>query len=223
MDDRTDRSSSAAPGRKRATWRGFAVLGAVVAAAALAGCGGSKSPSVASVATTTSSPTAGTSAPSTPPSSSRPPSQTQVQQDSLRYARCMRANGVPNFPDPQAGGGFLFQAGTGVDPSSPGFKAARAKCQKLMPQVGPTPGSTTHPSAQWVAHMVKVAQCMPRHGISGFPDPRTSVPANPFPAGGAGVISDIEGVILIFPSTIDTQSPFFTRAAAACQFPLHNH
>jgi hypothetical protein len=71
--------------------------------------------------------------------------------------------------------------------------------------------------------MVKVAQCMRRHGITDFPDPRTSVPSNPFPAGGTGVISDIDGVIFVFPATLDTQSPMFTRAAAACRFPLHNH
>ena len=46
---------------------------------------------------------------------------------------CLRANGVPNFPDPKAGGGFRFQAGAGIDPSSSGFKAARVKCQKLLP------------------------------------------------------------------------------------------
>ena len=64
---------------------------------------------------------------------------------------------------------------------------------------------------------------MRQHGVGDFPDPRTSVPSNPFGSGGVGVISDIEGVILIFPSTIDQQSPVFTRAAAACAFPLHNH
>jgi hypothetical protein len=37
------------------------------------------------------------------------------------------------------------------------------------------------------------------------------------------VISDIEGVILVFPGTIDEQSPGFTHAAAVCAFPLHNH
>lgn len=64
---------------------------------------------------------------------------------------------------------------------------------------------------------------MRKHGVYDFPDPRTSVPPNPFGAGGAGVISDIEGVILIFTSAIDQQSPAFTRAAAVCAFPLHNH
>jgi len=47
-------------------------------------------------------------------------------------------------------------------------------------------------------------------------DPRAAV-------GGNGVISDIDGVILVFLRTIDEQSPAFTRAAAVCRFPLHNH
>jgi hypothetical protein len=182
------------------------------------GCGGSKAPSVASVATTTSS-SAATNATGGAAGSGSPPSQTQLQQDALKYAGCMRANGVPGFPDPTAGGGFLFQAGSGVDPSSPAFQAARAKCGKLLPS-GPTPGSTTHPSAQWLAHLVKVAQCMRRHGIADFPDPTTTVPSL---QGFVGVISDIEGAILVFPATLDTQSPAFTRAAITCHFPLHNH
>jgi len=190
------------------------------------GCGGSKPPSVASIGTTTSAGAArGTNATSGAASSGSAPSQTQLQQDSLAYAECMRANGVPSFPDPSAGGGFEFQSGGGIDPSSPVFKAAQAKCRKLLPSGGPPgPGSATHPSAQALTQMVKVAQCMRRHGVPDFPDPRTSVPSNPFPAGSTGgVISDIDGVILVFPATLDEQSPLFTRAAAACQFPLHNH
>jgi hypothetical protein len=66
-----------------------------------------------------------------------------------------------------------------------------------------------------------VAQCMRRHGISNFPDPSATFPSHP-PAGG-GVISDRDGVILVFPDTIDEQSPLFTRAAAACGFQLTNH
>jgi hypothetical protein len=201
-------------------------LAAVAAAAAvvLAGCGGSKAPSVASLATTTSSSAGGnTDATSGGASSGSPSSQAQLQQESLKYARCMRANGVPKFPDPSAGGGFPFHLGGGVDPSSPVFKAARAKCQKFMPIGGGlAPGTTTHPSAGWLAHMVKVSQCMRRRGITDFPDPRTSIPSDAF-AGGNGMISNIDGVILVFPSTIDTQSPEFIRAARACGFPFHNH
>jgi hypothetical protein len=68
--------------------------------------------------------------------------------------------------------------------------------------------------------MLQVSQCMRRHGIYDFPDPRSTMPSlRP----GIGDISDIDGVILVFPVTIDQQSPAFTRAAVACAFPLHNH
>ena len=174
-----------------------------------AGCGGSKAPSVASVGTTTSSASG----------------QAPLQQDALKYAECMRSNGEPGFQDPQPGGGFVFHAGAGVDPSSPAFEAAQARCHKLMPvPAGLAPGSTSHPSAQWLAQMEKAAQCMRRHGVPGFPDPRTSVPSNPFPPGSSGgVISNIQGVIFVFPDTLDMQSPAFVHAAAVCKFPLHNH
>lgn len=46
------------------------------------------------------------------------------QQQLLAFARCMRTNGVPNFPDP-AGGALNI---TGVDPSSPQFQHAAQVC-----------------------------------------------------------------------------------------------
>jgi hypothetical protein len=68
--------------------------------------------------------------------------------------------------------------------------------------------------------MVQVAQCMRQHGISAFRDPRTTVPSLPV---GGGVISDVDGVIFFFPTSIDSQSPTYTRAAKASGFPLRNH
>jgi hypothetical protein len=219
------------PGREWATTEpragGAALL--CVAVLVLAGCGGSKAPSVAELATTTSSSaatthngTGSTNATGGAAASGSSSSQTP-QQEALAYAQCMRANGVPNFPDPTAGGGFLFSS-SAVDRSSPAFIAAQAKCKRLLPGGGlPGPGTSTHPTTEALAEMVKIAACMRRHGVSDFPDPQTSVPSNPFPAGSAGVISDIDGVILVFPESLDTQSPLFTKAAATCQFPLHNH
>ena len=64
---------------------------------------------------------------------------------------------------------------------------------------------------------------MRQHGVSDFPDPRTSAPPNERLGPGIAKLSNIEGVILLFGSTIDQQSPAFERAAAACAFPLHNH
>jgi hypothetical protein len=56
----------------------------------------------------------------------------QQQSQALKYAQCMRKNGVPKFPDPQAQGGGLIVGGD-VDPNSPQFKSAQQTCRKLLP------------------------------------------------------------------------------------------
>ena len=206
------------------TSRRLAALAVIAGAAvALAGCGsGSKSPAVASVAaTTTSNSPASTNADTSAPKSGSSKPGAASTNPALAFSRCMRSHSVPNFPDPSSSGGFVFQAGSGLDPSSPSVKAAQAKCQKLVGG-GPAPGAT-HPSAAWLAQMVNAARCMRRNGISRFPDPTTTVPS-PSVLNGAGVISDIDGAVFVFPgATIDPQSPAFIRAAKACAFPLHNH
>jgi hypothetical protein len=191
---------------------------ALATAALLAGCGGGSSSSagVARLAANTGSRGASGERAAAPAGASSP------QAALLAFVRCMRSGGVPNFPDPSASGGLRFRRDAGVDPLSPAFKAAQAKCKKFQPGGGI--GSGPPPSAQTVARYLKVARCMRAHGIPEFPDPRTSLPSNLRPAAGASrfVISDIEGVILVMGS-IDEQSPLFTRAATACAFPLHNH
>jgi signal transduction histidine kinase len=79
----------------------------------------------------------------------------------------------------------------------------------------PRPGSTTHPSASTMAHWHAVALCMRRRGVSGFPDPTTSVPRAFLPR--YREVSDRDGAILAIPATV-AQSPAFTQAATACGF-----
>jgi hypothetical protein len=132
----------------------------------------------------------------------------------LKYAACMREHGVPNFPDPSASQGFTMP----MDPSSPAWVTAQATCHKLLPGGGPPgPGSATHPSAQALASMLKVSQCMREHGIHDFPDPSSRIPSNP-PA--RGVITEMSGVILVFPSALAMRSPAFTQAEAACNLGI---
>ena len=54
---------------------------------------------------------------------------------SLRYAKCMRAHGVTNFPDPSADGGIVLDPSV-VNPSSPQFKSAQQACKSLLPGGG---------------------------------------------------------------------------------------
>ena len=146
----------------------------------------------------------------------------------LAFSKCMRANGAPNFPDPQPGGGLMFRANPS-EVNSPAFRHGRVVCDRYLPGGGPNgpggPGAPTHPTAQEMSMMRRISVCMRSHGIAQFPDPRTSVPAS---AGGLlppGIneLSNINDVILLFPSSINQQSPAFVQAANACGFPLHNH
>ena len=190
-------------------------VAALVGAILLAGCGGS-SPS--------SSPTSGGGASASAPTGPRAGSSaanvgstgSSAPPGAFAFARCMRANGVPTFPDPAPGGGFAFHASAGFI-SSPAFKAAQARCGKLLPTPG-GPGGPSFPpqvTAHALAQLRTVAQCMRAHGISGFPDPRSTRPPN-LGLGEYSVITDYEGAFLLFPATINMQSPAWDQAAAAC-------
>jgi hypothetical protein len=130
----------------------------------------------------------------------------------IQFAQCMRAHGVPNFPDPKSGGGIEIPDSSGIKPFSPAFKSAQNSCRKLLPGGGPMSG---HPSAQDKAQMLAISQCMRRHGITDFPDPTTSPPTSP--AGDSAVLGR-DGVFLAIPQSVDTRSPAFKQAAATCGF-----
>jgi hypothetical protein len=198
---------------------------ALLSGALVAGCGGSShSPTAAAVSDATSSAStvaapATTSARSTTRSraaTSSGPSWPSGGSGALAFANCMRASGVPNFPDPSPGGGELFEIPAGTNPAAPSFRAARAKCQKLLPNGG-GPGSGPPPSDQTLAKLVRIAGCMRQHGISDFPDPRTSAPAS-FPPGIAEM-ANFDGAVLLFPQTLNTQAPAYRQALAACGAP----
>ncbi len=48
----------------------------------------------------------------------------------LKYSKCMRAHGVPNFPDPSSNGAITGSS-KGINPQSTTFQNAQRTCQKL--------------------------------------------------------------------------------------------
>jgi hypothetical protein len=68
------------------------------------------------------------------PNGGEPPKANPEMAAKMRkLAECMRANGVPTFPDPDPEtGGIMIQGdpSTGLDPRSPTFQAAQDKCNK---------------------------------------------------------------------------------------------
>jgi hypothetical protein len=148
---------------------GDVLAGALAGLALLvAGCGGSKAPSVASLGTTggTSASSAGADGAAGP--GARAGTVIFSGTGVLAFSACMRSHGEPDFPDPDGQGAAVITASSGLDLSSPRFQAAEKACGSLMP------GSTPAQQAQAQTGALKFSACMRAHGISDFPDPTFS-------------------------------------------------
>jgi hypothetical protein len=65
-----------------------------------------------------------------------PAQQEAMHTAMLKYSQCMRAHGVPDFPDPVAGGGLQIKVspGSDLDPENPQNKTATAACKQFQPK-----------------------------------------------------------------------------------------
>ncbi|WP_141576310.1 hypothetical protein [Actinomadura sp. WMMA1423] len=79
------------------------------------------------------------------PNGGKPPKASPEDLAKMRaFAKCMRDNGITEFPDPEPDGGVKIQAGggTGLDPQSQTFKKAQKACSKYSPNGGEGPSVT---------------------------------------------------------------------------------
>lgn len=100
---------------------------------------------------------------------------TSVHEQAVKFAECMRSNGVGAFPDPDASGSLTIDGvlnGSSLDPNSTAWKQAISVCKHLEPP-GFT-GTTANPS-QMEARL-QFAQCIRGHGVTDFPDPTANGP-----------------------------------------------
>jgi hypothetical protein len=117
----------------------------------------------------------------------------------VAFAQCMRAHGVPNFPDPSGG---LFNL-SGMDQGSPQFQHAAGICGRS----GQNPGPARQ--AQGLAKGLAFARCMRAHGVPNFSDPVAN--------GDGGITSRVR-----VGGGVDPRSPVFQAAARACLSVLPN-
>jgi hypothetical protein len=172
--------------RRGRAWIGLAVAGC----AALAGCGS-------------------TGAPSGTVTNAGSPSGKNASQ-ALDFAKCMRAHGVSNFPDPNG-------TGIRITPSiaqSPDFQSAQNACKQYLPNGGQPP--LTAPGDRAAA--LAFAKCMRTHGVPNFPDPLVSPPSSPPP--GAVAIIDLHGMAFELGPGTNPGSPAFQQAASDCGIKL---
>ena len=184
-----------AGGKTRGAGQGWSVLlgSAMAIVLGLTACGGGSPRSLGAAA--------GGSTTTAQPASSSGSSGSSAASLGLTYARCMRSHGVPNFPDPSAGGGSKTAlSNTDIDQDSPAYEAAGTACHKYFPNGNPTP-PTPAQQARRLAERLKYAQCMRSHGVTKFPDPDSY--------GVFGLLGPAQGV--------DPNSPTFQAAEKACQ------
>jgi len=190
-----------------------ALLAAVIAAALIAACGGSSSnarfahtssiASGSSIAHTNS--TGGSVAHTNTTTTAHNTTKSTPSPSPLGFATCMRAHGVPNFPDPTAlparhssGQPELAPASSGgftANPNSPAYETASNDCRSLAHA---TPVSQV--GDQLMASQLKFAVCMRAHGVPNFPDP-----TNTGEFGNNGAISGV-----------NTNSPALQNAQKTC-------
>jgi len=102
------------------------------------------------------------------------PGPTTTQGGAVAFARCMRSNGVPNWPDPNGSGVFdkskltSQQLGAG----SARVQAGQRACNHLLPNGGNGPNAAQ--VQQMKAQALSFSRCMRSHDVPTFPDPDSS-------------------------------------------------
>ena len=117
-------------------------------------------------------------------------------QKALAYSQCMRAHGVPGFPDPQPNGAILIN-GQKDHLNGAQVNAADKTCHHLLPNGG---RMTAAQQKQALDQGLRFVACMRSHGIADMPDPSAQ-------GGGVG---------LRLPRGLNVNSPVFKSAQQAC-------
>jgi len=118
----------------------------------------------------------------------------------VAYSRCVRAHGVPNFPDPDSNGQIPKEAVVPAlrEVGDSRAKAATNACTNLNPAGQESPTLTAREQQDYL----RAAACMRSHGITNFPDPT-------FPGGHVNLPQ--------IPSSIDISSTQFAQARQTCE------
>ncbi|WP_329088515.1 MULTISPECIES: hypothetical protein [unclassified Streptosporangium] len=133
------------------------VLGALALALVLTGCG------TADTGADVASTGGGGGKPAV---SSAAPSLDQHERG-LKFAQCMRENGV-DMADPEPGKGVTIRVDKSVGKET--VDKATAACKEFSPMGGAGPNG---PDPQRAESMRKFAQCMRDNGVEAFPDPES--------------------------------------------------
>lgn len=118
--------------------------------------------------------------------------------DPYEFAKCMRENGVEDFPDPDANGGFKVTPSSGVRLDDPATEKALEACRDLM---GTPAEISDEQRAKLQDAFLAFAKCMRENGVD-MPDPDL---------GSEGAVR------MLLPEGVTPDDPTFREAQKACQ------
>ena len=183
----------------RRYWRtGGAAVFAALAAAGVAGCGGSSSPHVASLGNSDAKSSVSTT---TLPKGN----PTQLLDE---WATCERANGVPDMADPTitSSGAIHIEMPADASPNaaqSIGGPGSGGPCNSYLQAASQALGGKSGQGLQKPdpAKLLKFSECMQKSGFPQFPDP----------SAGGGLSLEIQPG-----STMNPGNPAFVKASETC-------
>jgi hypothetical protein len=120
----------------------------------------------------------------------------------LAFARCMRSQGLPNWPDPTSSGAFDKSRLRALGYSQSQVRAAARAC----PTVGIGPRETAQQQRTRLGAARAFARCMRPRGFPNFPDPTSQGELTPEMVTAAG---------------IDLHQPQLLKAGLACVTVTH--
>jgi hypothetical protein len=132
-----------------------------------AGCG-SNAPSDAGTASSSGTTSSTHAASSTGTTSSGATTKLTARDKAVKFAECIRAHGVSDFPDPNEKNQFEY--GVSVTPTV--WKRATTACKDLQPP-GTLSGKRT---TKQQSAALRFAQCIRDNGVKDFPDPVNGEP-----------------------------------------------
>jgi hypothetical protein len=130
-------------------------------------------------------------------SSNRPEASGQLSV-AAAFSRCVRAHGLPNYPDPTAANPKITAPQLGVSQSQ--YRAAMTPCTHLLPNDGGSQETAAQARTR-LADELSFAKCMRSRGVARFPDPTAQ-----------GDLS----IHMVEAQGIDVHSPAVLRVVTAC-------
>ena len=146
--------------------------------------------------------------------------QSANTQKAVAFSECVRARGVPDWPDPASSGEIPKKTAQQLGVSISRLQTALDACQHLLPSTGNIDDNPAELN-RWWSQMLHFARCMHSHGVANWPDP------SPYPPDPTRPTFNLHAAGIAFhqgaqPGNV-LDSPQIEAKLRACESVLHQN